>query len=263
MLIESAPPDAVPAPPQGPEFKLLSGPPAYRRIAPWRPISIVGTAVVLLVVAVIWANIYSSMHELKKPEIDDTFVALTLIFTPIQQLIMIGLAVWAAYAHGGDVVDALALRAPAQGWRAYVGCIGLYLLAVIVMGAALHYLQPGSNDADTDPFKKLLTSPYAWAAMLLVGVGAPLSEELLFRGYLFRWIAQTPLGVVGAAVGSSAFFSLMHSYSVIGMTQVFVIGMIFSWILVRTGSLRVTMLIHAIYNSVLAVLLMIGADSWV
>jgi membrane protease YdiL (CAAX protease family) len=44
-------------------------------------------------------------------------------------------------------------------------------------------------------------------------------------------------------------------YSVLGIARIFAVGLLFSWLLWRTGSLRVTIFCHALNNSVaLAVL---------
>ena len=45
----------------------------------------------------------------------------------------------------------------------------------------------------------------------------------------------------------------MHAgYSLVGILEVFLIGMFFSWLLWRTGSLRVAIVCHAVYNSLVA-----------
>ena len=80
----------------------------------------------------------------------------------------------------------------------------------------------------------------------------------MFRGFLFPAIAKTKVGNVGAAILTSLPWALIHIYSPLGMLQVFVIGLLFSWILVRTGSLRVTIFCHALYNTVLGLLMIAG-----
>jgi membrane protease YdiL (CAAX protease family) len=82
-----------------------------------------------------------------------------------------------------------------------------------------------------------------------VGIGAPLSEELLFRGFLLSALAQTRLRFWGAAVVSTLAWAVLHAgYSAVGLAEVFAIGLLFSWLLWRTGSLRVPIVCHALYN---------------
>jgi membrane protease YdiL (CAAX protease family) len=76
-----------------------------------------------------------------------------------------------------------------------------------------------------------------------------LSEELLFRGFLLSALARTALGFWGAALVATLLWTAMHvGYSLTGIVEVFIIGMFFSWLLWRTGSLRVAIFCHALYN---------------
>ena len=53
--------------------------------------------------------------------------------------------------------------------------------------------------ADLRPFVQLVRRAGLALALLVVGIGAPLSEELLFRGFLLSALARTRLGFWGAA----------------------------------------------------------------
>jgi membrane protease YdiL (CAAX protease family) len=101
-----------------------------------------------------------------------------------------------------------------------------------------------------------VTGPHWPLAAAVLGIGAPLSEELLFRGFLLSALAKTRLGFWGAAVVSALGWTTMHAgYSLAGLVEVFAIGMLLSWLLWRTGSLRVTIFCHAIYNSLIVLAL--------
>ena len=90
----------------------------------------------------------------------------------------------------------------------------------------------------------------------MVGIGAPLSEELLFRGFLLSALACTRFGFLGAALISTALWTSLHaSYTLLGIAEVFMIGLFFSWLLWRTGSLWVAISCHALYNSLIVVVL--------
>jgi membrane protease YdiL (CAAX protease family) len=62
-------------------------------------------------------------------------------------------------------------------------------------------------------------------------------------------LAQTRLRFWGAALVSTALWTPLHEYSVLGLAKVFAGGLLFSWLLWRTGSLRVTIFCHALNNS--------------
>ena len=46
-----------------------------------------------------------------------------------------------------------------------------------------------------------------------------------------------------------------YGYTAMGLTEVFLIGLLFAWLLWRTGSLRVAIFCHALYNSVIVLVL--------
>jgi hypothetical protein len=102
----------------------------------------------------------------------------------------------------------------------------------------------------------LVRGPNWGLAAAVIGIGAPLSEELLFRGFLLSALAQSRTGFWWAAIVSSALWTALHvGYSAVGILEVFVIGLFFSWLLWRTGSLRVAIFCHAVYNSLIVLAL--------
>jgi hypothetical protein len=154
----------------------------------------------------------------------------------------------------------LSLKAPAQGW----GVLGMALLPLFaftgVWTAALLYAHPSAVYQDLRPFQELLRSDALWVMLPVICLGAPLSEELLFRGFLFSGLSKSRLGLVGTAVLTTVLWTALHAgYSMFGMVEVLGIGLYLSWLLVRTGSLWVTIFCHAVYNTVVAAVLVFVA----
>jgi len=79
-------------------------------------------------------------------------------------------------------------------------------------------------------------------------LGAPLSEEVIFRGLLFGWMRQR-FGVLAAVVGSSLAFAALHM-SLFGLLPLFVLGLFLAYVYQKTRSLYCTMLFHAVFNGV-------------
>ena len=79
-----------------------------------------------------------------------------------------------------------------------------------------------------------------------VGLAGPLIEEVFFRGFLLAALVQ-PLGAVRAAVVASAVFSAAH-VSVAVVIPLFVIGLLLSWLYLRTGSIWPPFAAHAAQN---------------
>jgi hypothetical protein len=128
------------------------------------------------------------------------------------------------------------------------------MLAVVLPFSALVWvLARDVVIGDLRMFADALRSPYALAFLLAVGLGAPLSEELLFRGLLLPALAATPLGWIGAAMLTSAAWTLLHwGYSAVGLLEIFAIGLYFAWLRANSGTLWVPLLCHVFYNLSLA-----------
>ncbi len=77
---------------------------------------------------------------------------------------------------------------------------------------------------------------------------APLSEELLYRGILFR-SCWNRLGVIPAALISSAVFAVLHFYDGYGLASVATFGFTAAILYAATGSLGATVSLHLLYNS--------------
>ena len=90
----------------------------------------------------------------------------------------------------------------------------------------------------------------ALAACVAVLVG-PLIEELLFRGFLQSFMSQV-VGERAALVCSSLLFASMHG--VAGLPALFALSLWFGWLQLRTRSLWVPVLAHALNNGVMLAL---------
>ena len=69
------------------------------------------------------------------------------------------------------------------------------LMAALQIGVSIvqYNFFPHDMYADLRPFVRLFGEHWL-LALLVVGVGAPLSEELLFRGFLLSALARSRLG---------------------------------------------------------------------
>ena len=253
-------PEIVPQPPQPPQqYWMFRGPSAYVARTPWNPVAGIGASLGIFLGAVLAVGAAMLTASLLKYSTED--VVFQIIATLVQQVAMIGLTWFAATRYGGSAFDVLALRAPAQGFKAYWGSLLLLAVVTVGMSTLIHVIGFTVDKDDIKIFESMFKSNWWWLAIVLVGVGAPLSEEFHCRGFLFSALAKSRVGNWGAAVVTSLGFALAHPYSVLAVTQVFVIGMLFSWMLVRTGSLRVTMVCHAIFNTLQALMLMHGVST--
>ena len=167
----------------------------------------------------------------------------------IVQVMLIGLVIVLARRGGVEAGRVLLLNRPAAGLRACVLTVAAFLLATYLLAGAVYLLFP-YDPLEVAPFMTALISSPFWPLLLaMLVIGAPLFEELWFRGFLFTALAPSRLGVGGAAAVSSGLWALMHvGYPLPVLFVVFAIGLLLTGVLLRTGSLWLPILCHAIYN---------------
>jgi membrane protease YdiL (CAAX protease family) len=180
-----------------------------------------------------------------------------LVTLAVGQAITVILTLVASSVFGGNTRDVLALREAVGSPSVYLKAIGLLLLLQMGVSAVQYALIPKEMFNDLRPFVQFINNGDWILALAVVGVGAPLAEELLFRGFLLSALARSRLGFWGAALVCSGLWTALHvGYSLAGVIEVFLIGIYFSWLLWRTGSLRVALFCHALYNSLIVLVLL-------
>jgi sodium transport system permease protein len=90
-----------------------------------------------------------------------------------------------------------------------------------------------------------------WLVWLVIAVTPALCEELFFRGFVLSGLRR--LGLWPAILACALLFGLAHS-SVYRLIPTFVIGMLLSWLVWRTGSVWTGVVAHALNNGIAATL---------
>ncbi len=85
------------------------------------------------------------------------------------------------------------------------------------------------------------------ASLLSVSIMAPLFEEWLCRGLVLRGLLKK-MKPEWAIVTSAAFFAVLHMNPWQAIAA-FVLGLLFGFVYYRTGSLKLTMLMHCVNNT--------------
>jgi hypothetical protein len=97
-----------------------------------------------------------------------------------------------------------------------------------------------------------------WFALIVV---APVGEELLFRGFLFRGFVREPRDALPGILAISLIWSLLHiQHDWFGVTLLFGIGVLFGYVRLYSGSTTLVILLHALLNleSVLETVVVLG-----
>jgi uncharacterized protein len=238
----SVPPPPPPPPP--------SATPGQAPAGGWGPRRVLGGLAVLLALVVVEAGIVSAFD----PDIESLAASLTLQAALAATLVGVAFAV----ARPGPEVASrgeLGLRRPLQpaikasaiAYFAYIGC------ALVI--AAL--IQPEQEDVTRELGADEGVLGSIAAGVLIVGV-APISEEIFFRGFMFKGLRRgTPF--IAAALISATIWGVFHytgpdTWGVV--LQLAVFGVALAWLYERTGSLWPPIAVHAVNNALAFAILM-------
>ncbi len=121
----------------------------------------------------------------------------------------------------------------------FITNIGLQI-AQSILGRSGLYMDTIDAGLTGDVFRNILM-------MLLIVVVAPITEEFIFRGVLFYGFNRHG-GPVFAMVASSLLFALLHG-NFIQAIPTFMVGLVLSYLRYKTGSIKSSVVLHAINNS--------------
>jgi membrane protease YdiL (CAAX protease family) len=128
--------------------------------------------------------------------------------------------------------------------KAYFWVVPLGLVAVYALSIAHDLIVNPKQQAIVSEFPH---SAFGAAMFLLVAVVmAPLFEEIVFRGFLFRGFANS-WGWVWGAVASAAIFGAAHLQLDVFLPLA-ALGFVLAWAYHRTGSLWTSITMHALFN---------------
>lgn len=135
--------------------------------------------------------------------------------------------------------------------RATLIAVGIF--STIAMAFAVEpvtALLPPMPEWLEDTMKSLLENTPLWATLISVSVMAPLFEEWLCRGLILRGLLQksSPLTAI---VVSALIFAVIHMNPWQAIPA-FCLGLLFGYVYYKTGSLKLTILMHCVNNTMAA-----------
>lgn len=238
---------------------MAAGVAIYRPETGWPPLrACLMTAIILAVAAVTGLVSFFIAAAVADPSLRTLEGAeampqwLVLFAQLVMQVVSVVFVWWAAEMYGSGRQAALALQPVPGGVWTYAKS---FLLLSLISGAfSIIAWQFARDDVLTDLSElwPLMTGEFWWLMLLVAVIGAPFSEELLFRGFLQSALAKSRMGFWGAALVTNTAWTALHAgYTLTGLLDVFIAGAVFTWLLWRTGSLWVPIVCHALYNGVI------------
>jgi uncharacterized protein len=175
---------------------------------------------------------------------------LTISLSVIMGLPAVLIALWAAIRTSRTPFgDYLALRG--TSWTNFL--IGAVSLVVLVMGWDLLSRTLGREVAPgfmMDVLRSARADGALWLLVIAFCVAAPVSEELLARGFLYRGWSESFLGPVGAILLSSLLWTALHlQYDWFFFGEVFSIGLLLGYLRYRFNSTWLTIFVHGLNNA--------------
>ncbi|HEX2084757.1 MAG TPA: type II CAAX endopeptidase family protein [Solirubrobacteraceae bacterium] len=232
---EPPPPDDPPAP---------TGAEAW---APWSAPTALLTALILSFVGGLTVVIAAQAGGVDVTE-GDTPPGILLASTAVQDVAFVVVAIAFARMTGPVFAEQFGLR-PTRLWPAVGAVVATYIgFAVLVSLWGLLVGDPDEpllDDLGVDESTLLLV-----LGIVTVCIGAPLVEELFFRGFFFRAL-RNRLSLPVAAAATGVIFGVMHLISspIEAILPLALFGALLCVLYERTGSLYPCIALHAINNS--------------
>lgn len=136
------------------------------------------------------------------------------------------------------------------------------LVVLPVVYLPILWLTGTDSDELSAPARELADragTPLGWIVFaLVVGVGAPVVEELFYRGLFLRALTKAGAGTVAAVVASSVVFAAVH-LQLLQFPGLAIFGLLAAVLTVRTGRLGPAIWAHVGFNLTTVVVLYLGS----
>lgn len=151
-----------------------------------------------------------------------------------------------------------------SGFGLAVACV-LASAGVTWLVSTLIGLGEDEDPSNTSIISDNQDSPWLFAVILVVVIGAPLTEEVLFRGLILRALDKA-LGIYVALIGSTILFTLPHMQpgatggeTAVLMAGIATIGLILGLAVIRYDRLGPAIIGHFFFNAFGTTMALIGA----
>ncbi len=167
-----------------------------------------------------------------------------LVLNPVTVVILLA-AVRLAKA---DPMEYFALAWP-QARDVATGVLGLVCL-IAASDAALYLSgQDLVTSFQLQSYTTAINEHWLPAMLFAAIIVAPAGEEILFRGFMFRGFVRSERPAGPGVIATAVLFAIPHvQYDWVGVVQILVIGLYLGWMRLRSGSIVLTFLLHALFN---------------
>ncbi|MBR3509972.1 MAG: CPBP family intramembrane metalloprotease [Lachnospiraceae bacterium] len=118
---------------------------------------------------------------------------------------------------------------------------------IFFVNGLLNLLTPQDQLQSFQDASSVLYTYPLWQAILANALLVPIAEEIVFRGLMFSRL-QKAMPNIAVALITSISFGLVHG-QLIWMLFAFVVGLVLSFVRIKTGSIMPTIIMHVLINT--------------
>ena len=215
-------------------------------------VAIVIAEVLIQIVAVVGFLVVATVahHTVDAHSLGSNGLLLAIV-TVVSIPVALGLVVlFVRLRKGMTLKDYLCFRHPRSS-RYSTWC--LILLAFVLLSDSLSVVlgKPIVPPFMSDAYATAGFMPLLWFTLIVV---APVGEEILFRGFLFKGLEASRVGGAGAVIVSSLGWAAMHiQYDWYGLLSVGAMGLLVGIARLRSQSILLPIFLHAVSNLIATV----------
>lgn len=199
---------------------------------------------VFMVATLAWIG-FNLAVELGLNALPNLHPALSILLDSIARVLPALIALALLFKQPSHAIRVLGLNAP-PNFKAVFGMFTLLIGIDQILLAAL-----GSTYSNDPGGGLSLGDAGFWGlafALISACLLAPIAEEVLYRGVLFRALMNR-IGVIPGAMASTAVFAVLHFYNGYGLLSVAVFGFSCALIYAGCASLTTVIALHMLYNA--------------
>jgi membrane protease YdiL (CAAX protease family) len=233
---------------------------------PWGPADIVlyfvllalafGFLVLSVNLVTITGLFITVLELLQIPSINPLVVVVSVAL--VQAAIMVALVLLVCFVKNGGTWADLGLGGTKTSpWRTGIlSGFGLLIISLAYGFIAGHLAGEIPAQGIIERMGEFRGLPGIISLGLVVVVLAPLSEELVFRGFVFGALRKRGGFLLAGSISSLAFTIIHLQFHPVLFLQLLILGFLLAWAYERTGNLAVPILAHAVYNLAIAAIIL-------
>jgi membrane protease YdiL (CAAX protease family) len=240
--------------PQGPQDSLPPQPSTSRGggNAPWTSSDLILFGLFFGLTVLFLPAVVLSLIHIFRPAIrvNNLSAVDQVVIQGIMDLVLVGFIMFLVkLVHGRSFLETIHWYRPYPFRFPFLITVGAFLAITVMIVSSIF---PPSS---TPPIEKLISSARSLYVFAIFGIGlAPLFEEVIFRGFLFKVFADIS-GPRSAIPWTAGLFALLHVPQLwgswAGIALIFGVGYVLAVLRDRSGSLIPSLIVHMSYNGML------------